>query len=61
MAHYLKDHPFNEVFYWKGKRYKKFFELKDPKKCTDICCYEHPQGEPVNMPARRKVKQVVRI
>jgi len=57
----LLDHPFNDLFYWKGKKYRKFIQLKDRSKCTTILCYEYPYGETIDMPAGRKVKPILRI
>lgn len=58
----LRDIPFGEKFYWKGKKWVKVIEPKHPKgKAYKLVCAQHPQGPWVDMPSGRKVKPIIRI
>ena len=56
----LKDVPYGQDFYWKGKRYRQFIRPKYPEGAFKVTCYQPPQGECVGMPSGRDVKPVVR-
>jgi len=59
----IKNIPFAQDFYWKGKRYKQLVRPKFPKGCFTVACVEAGCGhsEWFNMPSGRKVKPIVRI
>lgn len=59
----LKEIPFGDHFYWKGKRYKQVIRPHAhlvTGKFTIVCALM-PQGGWVDMPSGRKVKLILRI
>lgn len=59
----IKSIPYEQNFYWKGKRYKQLIRPKFPKGCFTVVCVEVLNGnsEWLEMPSGRKVKPIVRI
>ena len=59
----LKDIPYSDCFYWKGKRYKKVIRPKNPIGAFKIYCQlsNDPYLELILMPAGRNVKKILRV
>ena len=58
----IRDIPFVQNFYWKGKRYKQLIRPRKPPGKFVIVCVESDNGNSdwFNMPSGRMVKQILR-